>query len=312
MEKEDWEKSALEKVLLETVKEQRLNRRWRIFFRLIWLIITISLIYLFLPTAKGLDKSEKKVAVINLKGIISDDSNIYNTIYKGIEQALKDKHVVAVIIKANSPGGSPVYSNMLFNEILRFRKLYPNKPIDVVIEEVCASGCYYIAAAADKIYANPSSIVGSIGVIYTGFGLTGLMQKVGVDSRLLIAGKNKAMGYPFIPVNKDQEIMQQKMLNEIHDQFINAVKKGRGKRLLLNNTELFSGRYWLGADGLKLGLIDGIASVDSLARDKYKSDNVVDYTPDQDPFERIAKKFGVGILDYSKQLINSAEFGSFN
>lgn len=312
MERENWEKSVIEKVLLETIKEHRISRRWRIFFRLIWLIITITLIYVFFPSGRTMDKSDKRVAVVNLKDVISDDANTYTAIAKGLEEALKDKRVIAVVIRANSPGGSPVYSNMLYNEILRLRSLYPKKQIDLVIEEVCASGCYYIAAAANKIYANPSSIIGSIGVIYANFGLTGLMQKLGVDSRLLIAGKNKAMGYPFIPANKDQDVMQQKMLNEIHEQFINAVKKGRTTHLQVNNAELFSGRYWLGKEAIKLGLIDGFASVESLARDKYKTENVIDYTPERDPLERIVKKFGVGLVDSVRQLVNAAEFGSFN
>jgi protease-4 len=200
---------------------------------------------------------------------------------------------------------------MIYNEILRLKKLYPKKPVEVVIEEVCASGCYYIAAAADKIYASPSSIVGSIGVIYTGFGLNKLMDKMGIDSRLIISGKNKAMGYPFIPSNSEQNVMQQKMLDKVHAQFINAVKKGRGSRLN-NDPDLFSGRYWIGEDALPLGLIDGFASVDSLARDLFKTDNLVEYTPDSDALERIVKKLGVGLVDSAKQEAILTQFGKFN
>ena len=224
---------------------------------------------------------------------------------------MENKDTIGVIIRANSPGGSPVYSNMAYNEILRLKKLHPKKPVDVVIEEVCASGCYYIAAAADKIYANPSSIVGSIGVIYTGFGLNNLMDKIGVDSRLIISGKNKAMGYPFIPANKEQNNMQQQMLDKIHTQFIQAVKNGRGNRLS-NDPDLFSGRYWIGEEAKGLGLIDGFASVDSLARDQFKTDNIVDYTPDSDPVERIAKKLGVSFIDSAKQTLELGQFGKFN
>lgn len=311
MESGNWEKTIIKEVLLETIKEQKSSRRWRIFFRFIWLIIILGIIYAILSNNKDLPVSGKHVAVVDLTGIINSENKTYDTVSEGLNDALKDKDTVAVIIKANSPGGSPTYSDMLYNEILRLRKLYPNKPIDVVVEEVCASGCYYIASAANNIYASPASIVGSIGVIYTGFGLTGLMQKAGVDSRLLISGKNKAMGYPFIPANKEQEAMQQQILDEIHMQFIAAVKNGRGKKLDLKNPDLFSGRYWIGQDGLKLGLIDGYATVDTLSRTKFKTENIVDYTPEQDPLEKIAKKVGVGLVDSAKQEINNPEFGSF-
>lgn len=308
----DWEKSTLEKVLLETIKEQRRARRWKLFFRLIWLVIIgIILFNIFGGKEKLSAEDGKHVAVVDLKGIIGDEAKTYDTLVDGLNDALENKDTIGVIIRANSPGGSPVYSNMIYNEIVRLQKKYPKIPIDVVIEEVCASGCYYIAAAADKIYANPSSIVGSIGVIYTGFGLTNLMEKVGVDSRLLISGKNKAMGYPFIPANKEQNQMQQQMLDKIHLQFINAVKTGR-KNKLGNDPSLFSGRYWIGEDAVEIGLIDGFASVDSLARDKFKTDNIIDYTPDQDTLDRVAKKLGVGMVDSAKQAVELTEFGRFD
>lgn len=308
----DWEKSTLEKVLLETVKEQIRSRRWRIFFRIIWLVIIgIILFNVFGGKSKISVETSKHVAVIDLKGIIDNENKTYETIVDGLKDALANKDTVGVIIRANSPGGSPVYSNMVYNEIVRLRKLYPKKSVDVVIEEVCASGCYYIAAGADKIYANASSIVGSIGVIYTGFGLNNLMDKIGVDSRLIISGKNKAMGYPFIPPNKEQNNMQQEMLDQIHNQFIQAVKDGR-KNKLSNDPDLFSGRYWIGEQAMSLGLIDGFASVDSLARDKFKTENVVDYTPDSDPIDRMAKKLGISLIDSAKQTLEILQFGKFN
>ncbi|MCC2625096.1 MAG: family peptidase [Burkholderiales bacterium] len=307
-----WEKSTLEKVLLETIKEQRRSRRWRVFFRIIWLIIIGAILFnVFGGRSKLSAETGKHVAIVNLNSVISDENKSYETVIDGVTSALEDKDTVGVIIRANSPGGSPVYSNMIYNEILRLRKLYPKKPIDVVIEDVCASGCYYIAAAAEKIYANPSSIVGSIGVIYTGFGVTNLMDKVGVDSRLIISGRNKAMGYPFIPPNAEQNAMQQQMLDKIHMQFITAVKNGRGNKLS-NDPDLFSGRYWIGEDAKPLGLIDGFSTVDGLARDQFKTDNLVDYTPDSDPVDRIAKKLGVGLVDWAKQQVLSPQFGKFN
>lgn len=312
MDTKNLEQQVLEKLVLETIKEQRSSRRWKIFFRLIWLVIIAGIVYAAMGGRENPSSKEGKVvAVINLRGAINEENKTYQILHEGLTDALKDKDVIAVIIRANSPGGSPVYSNMAYDEILRLRKLYPKKPVNVVVEEVCASGCYYIASAADKIYANPSSIVGSIGVIYTGFGLTGMIDKLGIDSRLLISGKNKAMGYPLIPENKEQTAMQQQMLDQVHQQFITAVKNGRGSRMS-NDPDLFSGRYWIGEDAKKLGLIDGFATVDSLAREQYKSDNIVDYTPEQDPIDRISKKLGVGLADSAKQAVSTAMIGSFN
>ena len=309
MEK-DLEKNIMEQVLMASVKEQRSTRRWKIFFRFIWLVVIGLLLYIFASKDNVLTTG-KTVGVVNLSGVINSENKTYEMLSEGLDDALKDKNTVAVIIKANSPGGSPVYSDMLYNEILRLRKLYPNKPVDVVVEEVCASGCYYIASAANKIYASPASIVGSIGVIYTGFGLTNLMQKIGVDSRLLISGKNKAMGYPFIQEDKNQALMQQEMLDKVHQQFINAVKDGRGKKLDLSDPDLFSGRYWVGEQSQKLGLIDGYSTVDKLSREVYNTGNVVDFTLDQDMMDKIARKFGVSLADSVKQVISDADFGAF-
>lgn len=312
MEMNKFEYKIIENLVLESIKEQRRSRRWKIFFRIIWLLVIASILFAIFGGKESVSKkSGKQIAVVNLHGIIDDENRTYKNLSEGLEAALKDKETTAVIIRANSPGGSPVYSDMAFHEILRLRKLYPNKPVDVVVEEVCASGCYYIASAADKIYASPASIVGSIGVIYTGFGLNGLMDKIGVDSRLIISGRNKAMGYPFLPPNKEQEQMQQEMMDKIHDQFIAAVKLGRGTRLS-DDPDLFSGRYWIGEDGLKLGLIDGFATVDSLARDQFKSENLVDFTPEQDPIDKISKKLGIGIVDAAKQNVVLGNSGMIN
>jgi len=308
-----WEQETIQKVLLETVKEQRRARRWKIFFRLVFICIIGGIIY----AVSGNDSEDKsktgpQIAVVDFNGVISSDSKNYDTVIEGVNAALKDKKTVAVLIRANSPGGSPVYSDMINNEISRLRKKYPKIPIEFVIEEVCASGCYYAAVAADKIYASPASIVGSIGVIYTGFGATEAIKKLGVDSRLLISGRNKAMGYPFLPESKEQTAMQQQMLDEIHEQFITAVKSGRGNKLG-NDPDLFSGRYWIGSDALKLGLIDGYGTVDNIAREQFKSENIVDFTPDKDPLDKLSKRLGVEVVDSAKQaIINSGMSGSIN
>ena len=309
-----WEQQTIEKVLLETVKEQRRARRWRIFFRLVFIAIIGSAIF-FANMKDEVGDTDKgpQVAVINFVGVISDDTQNYKQVIDGLHKALKDKATVGVIIRANSPGGSPVYSDILNNEITRMRQLYPNKPIVFVIDEVCASGCYYAAAAAESIYATPSSIVGSIGVIYTGFGATDAMKKLGVDSRLLISGKNKAMGYPFVPENAQQTVMQQQMLDEIHQLFINAVKQGRGNKLMESNPDLFSGRYWIGQDAVKLGLIDGFGSVASVAREQFNSENLVDFTPAEDPLDKVAKKLGVSMVDSAKNAVIEKQFvGNIN
>ena len=306
----DIEHKVLETLVLETIKEQRRSRRWRIFFRFIWLSLVITVVFVY-GGDKPASVKGKQVAVIDLHGVISYENKTYQNFIDGLQVALKNKDTVAVIIRANSPGGSPVYSDMLYNEIMRLRKQYSNKPIDVVVEEVCASGCYYIASAANNIYANPASLIGSIGVIYTGFGLNGLMDKLGVDSRLIVSGKNKAMGYPFLPLNKEQQKMQQDMMDKIHNQFIQAVKTGRGKKLS-SDPDLFSGRVWIGTDGVELGLIDGFASVDSLALDKYKSENLVNYTHEDDKLNQIFKKLGVYMVDFAKQEVASPSMGIIN
>lgn len=311
---DNWQNSTIEKVLLETIKEQRRSRRWRLFFHLIYLLIIGIVIFNFLDNnnnARTITKT-KHVAIVKLNGTISDENQTYTTITEGLNNALKNDNTVAVIIQANSPGGSPVYSNMIYNKILQLRKQYPTKPIDVVVEEVCASGCYYIATSANKIYANPASIIGSIGVIYTGFGLTGLIQKLGIESRLIIAGKNKAMGYPFIPNNNKQTQMQQQILDEIHEQFIAAVKNGRGNRLAKNDPDIFSGRYWIGEDGLKLGLIDGFDTVDNIAKEQFKTDKIVDFTPKQNTVDKIIKKLSMSIVGFASDRIELSQVSSYN
>lgn len=305
-----WEQETIQKVLLETIQEQRRARRWRIFFRLILVGLVAWVIYTNTGETLSPSKTGPQVAVVEFKGVIDADTRNYANVIQGVTNALKDKRTVAVLIRANSPGGSPVYSDILYNELNRLRKIYPKVPIDVVIEEVCASGCYYAAAAATHIYASPASIVGSIGVIYTGFGATEAIKKLGIDSRLLISGRNKAMGYPLLPESTEQTVMQQQMLDEVHMQFMQAVKQGRGKKLA-PDPDLFSGRYWIGQDAQKLGLIDGYGTVAGIARDQFKSDNLVDFSPDQDAVDRIFRKFGMDLVNSAKQAVLSPGFNGW-
>jgi protease-4 len=209
-----------------------------------------------------------------------------------------------VIIRANSPGGSPVLSGLAYDEIRRLRKLHPTIPVYVVVEDVCASGCYYIASAADKIFVDKASIIGSIGVLQDGFGFTGAMEKLGVERRLLTAGENKAMGDPFSPVNPKQQEIVKTLLDDIHQQFITAVKQGRGNRLK-TDPDMFSGRIWIGEQGVPLGLADGLGSVRSVARDVIKADKLVDVTPEDDFTRRVARRFGVSLGEGFRSLFET-------
>ena len=208
--------------------------------------------------------------------------------------AFSDTASVGVILRMNSPGGSPVQSAIVNDEITRLRKLHPTKPVYVVVEDMCASGCYYIAAAADRIYVSQASIVGSIGVLMSSFGFTGLMDKLGVERRLMTAGENKAMMDPFSPSSTKHKEFTQATLTEIHQQFIAAVRAGRGKRLK-ETPEIFSGLFWTGAHAITLGLADGLGTVDSVARDVFKAEDVIDYTVREGLSDRVLKKFGAAI-----------------
>lgn len=295
-ENPNWERTLLEQLATAALLEQRRSRRWKIFFRLAWLglalLIAATLFW------RGADKPSDGLsagghtAVLQLQGVIDTDNNSADKLIQGLSDAYKDKNTKGIIISANSPGGSPVLSGMVYDEIVRQKKLHPGIPVDVVVEEMCASGCYYIAAAADKIFVDKASIVGSIGVISDGFGFTGLMDKLGVERRVKTAGENKAMGDPFSPVNPKQEIIRQQLLDDIHQQFIKAVRNGRGQRLK-ETPDMFSGLIWLGEKSIPLGLTDGYGTVASVARDVIKADKTVDFTPQDDLSSRFARRLGV-------------------
>ncbi|HMJ49888.1 MAG TPA: S49 family peptidase, partial [Burkholderiales bacterium] len=209
----------------------------------------------------------------------------------GLQQAFKDKNTQGVILRINSPGGSPVQAGNINDEIRRLRAKYPEIPLYVVVDDICASGGYYVAVAADKIFVNKASIIGSIGVLIDGFGFTGTMDKLGIERRLLTAGDNKGFLDPFSPLNPVQKAYAQKMLNEIHQQFIQVVRQGRGKRLK-ETPDLFSGLVWTGQKSVDLGLADGFGNVDYVAREVIKAEEVVDYTPHESVVERFARHFG--------------------
>ena len=290
-----WEREAIEKLLMADLRERRAARRWRIFRSLVWMLLFGALIWLLvadmLPTSKT---TVAHTAMVTIKGEIADTGEASaEYVLPALRSALEDDGAQALVLLINSPGGSPVQAGLINDEIRRLRALH-KKPIYAVVEETCASAAYYIASAADKIYVNKASIVGSIGVLMDGFGFTGLMDKLGVERRLLTAGANKGFLDPFSPQSDKQRAYAQSMLNQIHQQFIAVVKAGRGERLK-ETPEMFSGLFWTGEQSVALGLADDFGSLDSVARDVVKAEKLVDYTNKKNLAERFAKRFGAAM-----------------
>jgi protease-4 len=289
-----WERDVVEKVLLAAVKEQRLARRWGIFFKSL-LVIFVAFSVLSASgwlNESGLDVGGKHTALVNLKGTIDSNDVSADDIIEGLQDAFRDKDTQGVILRINSPGGSPVQAGQIYDAMLRLRKQHPGIPLYVVVDDLCASGGYYVAVAADRIYVNKASLVGSIGVLMDGFGFTGTMDKLGVQRRLLTAGANKGFLDPFSPVNPKQQAYAQTMLEEIHQQFIQAVRDGRGARLK-ETPDMFSGLVWTGATSVKLGLADGFGSAEDVARDVIHAKKLVDYTPQSGLADRLTRKIGM-------------------
>jgi len=290
----NWERQALEHLLLENLKETRKARRWRAVLRVLTLLVIVGAllsIFDFHLPGKGMG-AEKHTALVTLEGEISS-SSMANAmdINSSLLSAFESESSVGVVLRINSPGGSPVQAGMINDEIHRLRKLYPKKPFYVVVEDICASGGYYVAVAADQILVDKASLVGSIGVIMEGFGFTGLMDKLGVTRRMITSGSNKGMMDPFSKENPKQVEMVKTMIDEIHQQFIAVVKEGRGDRLK-DVPDLFSGRIWNGEQAVKIGLADGYGTVDTVARDIFKAPDILDYTMKENFAERVAKRFG--------------------
>ncbi len=294
-----WERKILEKLALEAVAEQRRRRRWGIFFKLLGFAYVTFILALVLDwgDAEKLADGSKYTALVNLEGVIKSkgDANAENVV-SGLQAAFKDKHTAGVILRINSPGGSPVQSGIINDEIMRLRKAHPSIKLHVVVEDVCASGGYYVAAAADKIFVDKASIVGSIGVLMDGFGFTGTMEKLGVERRLLTAGESKGFLDPFSPQNENHKDHAKQMLGEIHQQFISVVRNGRGKRLK-ETPEMFSGLMWSGAKSIELGLADGYGTVESVARDVIKASEVRDFSVRQNFAEKFAKQIGANTAE---------------
>ena len=284
-----------ERFARDYLKDRRSERRWRIFLRLTWLLLALAIAYaIFASRGHGGVPNGPHTALVEVRGEISSEGEASaENLVAGLKNAFEDKAAVAVVLRINSPGGSPVQAGIINDEIRRLKALH-NKKVYAVVEETCASGAYYIAVAADEIYADKASIVGSIGVLMDGFGLTGTMEKLGVERRLLTAGENKGMGDPFSPLSAKHRAYTQAMLDQIHQQFIAVVKQGRGKRLK-QTPETFSGLFWNGQQALELGLIDHFGNLDYVAREVVKAETVIDYTPKENVAERLAKRFGASI-----------------
>jgi len=295
-DRDQWERTALEKIALAGVVEQRRARRWGIFFKLLgfayltWIIVLVT--NWQVAETPG---AEKHTALVEVDGLIAPGSDASaDRITSALQAAFEDERTKGVVLRINSPGGSPVQAQTIYDEMRRLRKKYPKIPLYAVVEDLCASGGYYVAVGADRIYVSKSSIVGSIGVRMDGFGVTGLMEKLGIERRLLTAGKNKALLDPFLPVEKDQEQYVLGLLKEIHGQFIDTVREGRGARLK-ETPEMFSGLIWTGEKGIELGLVDALGTLDYVAREVIKAEEVVDYTQKENIAERIAKRFGASV-----------------
>jgi protease IV len=289
-----WERGVIERLAGAALKEQRSARRWSNFWKLLFFLYLTAMIVLAVDWKGAESHGGRHTALVELNGVIAADSAASaDRISDALEAAFRDKGTKGVVLRINSPGGSPVQSQNLFEEIRRLRKKYPSTPLYAVVEDVCASGGYYVAAAADRIYVSKASLVGSIGVRLDSFGLVGLMDKLGIERRLLTAGTNKGMLDPFLPLQEKQKEIAQDMLDDIHRQFIAAVREGRGRRLK-ETPDLFSGVVWTGAKSVELGLADGFGTLDSVARDVIKAEDVVDYTVKENVAERLARRFGAG------------------
>ncbi len=291
-----WERDTLERLAFATLAEQRASRRWRIFFRFAWLSLVGALLWTGMQKGgvTGTNPSQPHTAVVAIKGEIADGADASaEWVVTALRAAFEDEGSQAVVLQINSPGGSPVQAGIINDEIRRLKAKH-KKPVYAVVEESCASAAYYIAVAADAIYVDKASIVGSIGVLMDGFGFTGLMDKLGVERRLMTAGVNKGFLDPFSPQTKNQRTHAQTLLDQIHQQFIQVVREGRGKRLK-ETPELFSGLFWSGEQAVGLGLADGLGNLDYVAREVVKAEDIIDYTRHENVAERLAKRFGAAI-----------------
>lgn len=290
---------ALKQVAMAGINEQRSWRRWNIFFKLAGLLLLLLLILLVVGSSVSKDvhltKAKEYTALVDIKGIImaGADASADNVV-SALKDAFDDKKVKGIVLRCNSPGGSPVQSSYIYNEIKRLRGLHKDTPVYAVASDLCASGGYFIISAADDIYANKSSLVGSIGVRMDSFGVVEAMKKIGVESRQLTAGEHKAILDPFQPRKPEEEAFLKKMLATTHQHFIDAVKAGRGDRLK-DDPDIFSGLFWTGEDAKALGLVDGFGSTSYVAREVIKAEEIVNFSPKKDFLQRLSDRVGTSI-----------------
>lgn len=301
-----WERETIERLVLSSVQETRRMRRWNLAIRLGWLILVGAVAWALLSrAAPSADPTAPHTALVAIKGEINAEGEASaEQIVGAMRSALEDSGSRALVLLINSPGGSPVQAGIVNDEIRRLRALH-GKPVYAVVEESCASAAYYIAAATDRIYVDKASIVGSIGVLMDGFGFTGLMDKLGIERRLMTAGQNKGFLDPFSPQTEAQRSHAQTMLNQIHQQFISVVRKGRGPRLK-ETPELFSGLFWSGEQAIELGLADALGNLDFVAREVVKSEDIIDYTRRENVAEKLVRRFGAAIGEGAVKAVRSS------
>jgi protease-4 len=292
----NWEKQTIEKIAMESLIQQKSSRRWSVFFKLVSLIYLGWVLFFILTSSNNSTMATGDfTALITLNGEIGVDSEVSAiNIKSSLKEAYENPGTKALILAINSPGGSPVQSGIINDEINRYKVLHPQIPVYAVIEDICASGGYYIAVAADKIFVNKASIVGSIGVLMNGFGFDKAITNLGIERRLITSGENKAMLDPFLPVQPKQREFMQELLKEVHKQFIEVVKKGRGNKLALNS-DIFSGLFWSGESAINLGLADGYGDIDLVAREIAGYEKIIDFTAQSNFADRFAKKLGANI-----------------
>jgi protease-4 len=291
-----WERDTINRLAFAALNEQRRARRWSIFFKFLVFAYLVGILFLYMPSME-LDPAarDKHTALVELKGVIAPDKEGgADNVIAGLRAAFENDKAKGVILRINSPGGSPVQAGYINDEIRRLRKKYPDTPLYAVVADMCASGGYYAAVAADKIYADKASIVGSIGVRMDGFGFVDAMEKLGIERRLLTAGEHKGFLDPFKPINTADVTHVQELLNDIHDQFIGVVKSGRGDKLR-DDPAIFSGFVWTGEQAVDLGLVDELASSSYVAREVIGAETIVDYTPSEDLLEKFSKRLGTAL-----------------
>lgn len=291
-----WQRDLLNRLAFASLVEQRRARRWSVFFKFAVLLYLVVVTIIYLPVSLFQAPSlDKHTALVDVQGLISEQTDASaDRVVSGLRAAFKNKNTAGVIVRINSPGGSPVQAGYINDEIRRLREKYPDIPLYAVITDICASGGYYVAAAADKIYANKSSVVGSIGVLMNGFGFVGTMEKLGVERRLLTAGEHKGLLDPFSPADPEEVSHIKKILDQIHAQFIDVVKRGRGDKLK-DESQLFSGLIWTGEEGISLGLVDALGSSSYVAREIIGAEEIVDFTPARGYLELLAERFGTAV-----------------